>query len=331
MISGLVLKYLKGEGLGIAAAYRPGWPPSTEVLLTPPPAIIDQDLWDRVQAKLTASHARPRGPAQTPPQGRWLTSKLRDETGDILTPTHTERRGRRYAYYISHRLIRHGKDAQAWRLPALELEETIASILRCRLNRAAERHDVVARPDASDTDRLGDAIVTLCQRLEADPALAGPLIASAVLHRDRIGLTLDAPSLAAALNAESIAGPMIQPTDLSPELLCFDHPISLRRRGVETRIIAGDLQRAPDPGLVRTLAAAHDWARSLKSGMPLKSLVAKTGHSEPYLRARLALAFLSPALQAAIIEGRQRPDLTVAKLIASDIPLDWSEQERLFG
>lgn len=65
--------------------------------------------------------------------------------------------------------------------------------------------------------------------------------------------------------------------------------------------------------------------------MALKTLVTETGHSEPYLRARISLAFLSPKLQTAILEGRQRADLSVAKLISAEIPLDWAAQERLFA
>lgn len=295
------------------------------------PAIIDQALWDSVQAKLLSSRARPRGPMATPPQARWLTTKLRDDTGDILTPTHTERRGRKYFYYISHRLIRQGKDAQAWRLPAQELEDTIAGILQSALNRAAERHQVVALPDASDMGRIGHAVTALCQRLAAEPSLTGGLVTSAILHRARIALKLDPTALAAALNAVATGGLQLHPTDFSPDLLAHDHAIVLKRRGVETRIIAGETQRAPDPALVRILASAHTWAKALKSGTPLKTLVAETGHSEPYLRARIPLAFLSPALQSAILEGSQRPDLSVASLIADDMPLDWAEQERRFG
>ncbi len=103
----------------------------------------------------------------------------------------------------------------------------------------------------------------------------------------------------------------------------------MKRRGVETRIFAGAFQRTPDPVLIRVLAEARACAKALRSGTSLTALVARTGHSEPYLRARLPLAFLSPKLQQAILEGKQPPDLSVAKLIATEIPLDWAEQERL--
>lgn len=69
------------------------------------PAIIDNALWQEVQTKLIAASARPRGRSDTATEARILTGKLRDETGDLLTPTHTQRHGRRFAHYVSHRLI----------------------------------------------------------------------------------------------------------------------------------------------------------------------------------------------------------------------------------
>ncbi|MFZ1662525.1 MAG: recombinase family protein, partial [Paracoccaceae bacterium] len=53
------------------------------------PPLIDQALWDKVQARFLAAKARPRGPADAPPPPHLLTGKVRDETGDILTPTHS--------------------------------------------------------------------------------------------------------------------------------------------------------------------------------------------------------------------------------------------------
>jgi hypothetical protein len=51
------------------------------------------------------------------------------------------------------------------------------------------------------------------------------------------------------------------------------------------------------------------------------------------IRARrmLRLAFLAPDLQHAILEGLQPREITLARLIDSDIPLLWSEQRRLLA
>ena len=290
------------------------------------PALIDQALWDSVQAKLMSARARPRGrkPAGTDPEpSRCLMGKLRDETGDILTPTHTLRRGRRYSYYISHRLIREGTDAKSWRLPASEIEAILRGVIAGHLQAMAAQHTIVQRPDASDVAGLATRTRTICHRIEEEADFIGSVLDTAALHRDRVELGLNAPCIAKALGVST--------DDLSPEIIRFDHPITLRRRGVETRIVAGAYHRAPDPVLIRVLVEAHSWAKALKSGTSLTELAARTRRSEPYIRLRLPLAFLSPTLQTAILDGKQPPHLSVASLIANDIALDWVEQERLFS
>ena len=45
-----------------------------------------------------------------------------------------------------------------------------------------------------------------------------------------------------------------------------------------------------------------------------------------YRRRLLGLAFLAPDIQSAILDGRQPPGLTLSKLMAIDLPLDWAAQ-----
>ena len=92
-------------------------------------AIIDKDLWERVQTKLTEASQRKRRSAtstnhssKTADQSI-LMGKLFDETGDCLTPTYTTKNNRRFRYYVSKRLVSSGADSSGWRLSAPRLEE----------------------------------------------------------------------------------------------------------------------------------------------------------------------------------------------------------------
>lgn len=77
-----------------------------------------------------------------------------------------------------------------------------------------------------------------------------------------------------------------------------------------------------DPVLIRALRTAHAMLEHDRRGQPVLRRV-----PGPRYDRRLArLAFLSPALQAAIIEGRQPPTLTLEKIVRGDLPLDWKEQ-----
>lgn len=286
------------------------------------PAIIDEVLWDAVQAKLLEAKARPRGRSAGVTETRLLTGKLRDETGDILTPTHTQRRGRRFAYYVSHRLIAGGTDPTGWRLPAEALESTVRKLLAAHLREVSMQQRLLDAPDAADAAALAQRGIDVASRTEAHPSLFASLIEAIAFGRGQIGFRLHADATAKALGVTADA--------LSADVLAFDRPFALRRRGVETRIVAGEMKPQPDPIPVRTLAEARGWAKSLRAGTTLSEIAASTGRSEPYIRTRIPLAFLAPRLQAAILAGKHPADLSVARLLRDDIPMGWNDQARLF-
>jgi site-specific DNA recombinase len=91
--------------------------------------IIPQDLWDAVQRKLADNHAN-RTSRTNASHPSLLAGLLYDETGDRLSPTHANNHGKRYRFYISHRLMtQKRKNADGWRLPAAELEQTVLPAL----------------------------------------------------------------------------------------------------------------------------------------------------------------------------------------------------------
>ena len=91
--------------------------------------------------------------------------------------------------------------------------------------------------------------ISFLDRIEAEPELLGHLLQAGILGHGRIAMTLDTARLAKALD--------VDPSDLAPDLTRIQEPFHLRRRGIETRIIAGETRPAPDPVLQRTLAESH--------------------------------------------------------------------------
>ena len=95
------------------------------------PAIIDQPLWDKVQAVLAenrierTSGARAKHPSL-------LAGLLFDEKGERLTPTHAVKKGTRYRYYVSTTLLTGaGRNRSGGRrIPAGNLEGLVMDRLR---------------------------------------------------------------------------------------------------------------------------------------------------------------------------------------------------------
>ena len=293
-------------------------------------AIIDAALWDQVQARLQATAARKRkgimagenteenlANASTGEPVAPLIGRVFDELGDRLTPSHTNRHNRRFRYYVSRRLILGTQDRAGWRLPAPAFEQVILGVLRQYLRARADHHDLTAAPDASQAGRIAAMLQDLSQ---AADARLWPLITEVRIAPGCMILTLDPTAIAAAAGVDN--------STLNPASLCFEQPFQLRRRGVETRIVAGTSIPQPDPVLQQNLARAHRWAAQIKAGKSLTDIARSEGHAESYIRTRLTLAFLAPPIQRAILGGTIGPEWTTDRMLQTRLPFEWSEQIR---
>ena len=299
--------------------------------------LIAEDLWDRVQARLQLASARKRGDGTASGSlvqadtSSALTGKVRDETGDRLTPSHTRRHGRRLRYYVSNRLLtgsverkKANADIPGWRLPAPAFEISIAGILADHLETAAQKLTILSQPDAGSAPRIAAAAKALATRLPAEDKQA--------LRSCLTAMQLGARSIAVALDPVALAAALGMPaTALAPSALTITAPFEQRRRGIEMRIVAGSRCSGPDPTLLRTLARAHGWLKALRTGSSFTEIATASGQSDAYIRTRIQLAFLSPALQSAILTGSQAPELSLESILRRSKPLSWSEQEQNFG
>ena len=286
-------------------------------------AIIDEDLWGRVQQKLQLGARRSRGRTLGGAQQFLLTGKLCDDTGDRLTPTHSTKSGRRHRYYISNRLISGGTDPTGWRLPARGLEKSIVGIIADHIDVAASERRVVALPDLRGDGEVQQAAKDLVQRLRGeDPDLLRAILVSGTVAPQEIHLTLDKAVVATGLGVAA--------RDLAAGLCDIQAPLQLRRRGVEAKLVIGERRPAPDAILTQALREAHHWAQALKDGTPLKTIAADKNCTSGFIRKRGQLAFLSPRIQIAIRDGTLPPNITTDHILRQRIPLDWMMQERMF-
>jgi ParB-like chromosome segregation protein Spo0J len=88
-----------------------------------------------------------------------------------------------------------------------------------------------------------------------------------------------------------------------------------------------------DLALIKAIARGRAWFEELVSGRArsLQELAKRDGISRRYIRRLIALAFLSPELIEAILQGRQAVALTATRLTELDLPLDWTEQHKLLA
>jgi hypothetical protein len=90
--------------------------------------------------------------------------------------------------------------------------------------------------------------------------------------------------------------------------------------------------RPPNPRLVQAIIRAHVWLRLLthRTHNSIEALARAVGLHPKHIRSSIRLAFLSPTVTKAILDGRQRTSLALGDL-NEDIALSWDKQQRQLG
>jgi len=262
-------------------------------------AIVDRGLFDAVQERLDAGPRRNSGGSRAARSRGRLTGRIFDATGERMSPTFAiGARGKRYRYYVSASLQqgrRSSEDGVLRRVPAEILEQALI--------------DRLSRINGIDPE----APMTEVRRID--------------VFVDHVWITLPKSSeknvLATLAADEELASDAADPNAARLRM-----PITFPKRGGATAVELGpDEGPQPDKALIKALRAAHAMLSKDGTGQP----TLHESPTSPYQRRLIRLAFLAPDLQVAILTGRQPRDLTLARLLAPDFPIDWEYQRQRFG
>lgn len=283
------------------------------------PAIIEPVIWDQVQLMLKDGAPKARGTKRKATRSP-LVGKLFDETGDRLTPSHSQKKGKRLRYYISHRLVkdRSQKHPDAWRLPADQLEGLIADLVRQHLKRPDITKRLIRDLSASEVATKSASLHDI-QQIEQ----CLHLIERTDLRPGKLTVRLDQIKLASVLGCDSVR--------LNAGGLTITSPFRMRRRGVELKLHLGDAPPEVDQTLVQNIVKAQSWMAMLIGGKTFTEIAQAEGISKRRVQDVVDLAILAPDILDAIAAGEQSEGVTSDRLIKSGVPAVWSEQRAQFA
>jgi hypothetical protein len=118
-----------------------------------------------------------------------------------------------------------------------------------------------------------------------------------------------------------------------PDTLTLHVPFRIVKRGgrKEMRLPENAVQpRQADNVIVKALARAFRWKLMLESRefTTIAELAEREGIAVSYLTRILRLTLLAPDIVEAILDGRQGPEVTLARLM-EPFPVKWEEQHSL--
>jgi DNA invertase Pin-like site-specific DNA recombinase len=306
------------------------------------PTIVDKETWDRVQAQLT-DNSQGVQQAPTVKDPSLLGGKVVDEDGEPLVATHACKGKVRYRYYVS-RHLQHGapeNDAtfdskNGVRIPARELEQLV---IRAIVTELKDPIALFRRLDASiDGARQVAALVKNAEAMVATldgkrglpvQVLLRLFVKRVTVQEDAVELTLDPAALCDALGLDSN-------TSTEDAFFCITIPARVRRNGLAVRFVLETGKHASegpvDQKLVAAILKGRAWWKQLQAdtSLTVTDLANAEGLAPNYVDRILRLAFLSPTIVNAILDGTAPTEITLERLKdVKCIAPSWAEQHRL--
>ncbi len=260
------------------------------------PAILDRSLFNQVQKSLSEQWGH-----KTRTRSRFthlLTDLMFDDVGHRMAPTQARKNGRSYNYYVSQPLLfgnaASAKVGSVSRVPAQEVEDQIRKAV---LEPKRRGHQNAALPDNAFACSLINRIEVQKNRLVVE------LKPDPENNMDDSGSSMMIPwTKPPSKRARSI----LQPNSAKLPL----RPMKLERRAT----------------LVAAIARSRRWLDELASGVApdARAIAAREHRSLRHVNMTLSLAFLSPDLVKAAVEGRLPRGIGVEQL--RELPSEWERQ-----
>ena len=255
-------------------------------------AIVDRKTFDQVQ-QLLASKSTGRKAKRSASEAL-LIGKLYDDRGNRMSPSFSTNNGVRYRFYISSALLRGRKDevGSVGRVSATEIEGAVRGALSVQPGQGPEEPNGVPDP------------VEKVERV--------------VVSRDQLLINLTRSNDANEMDGAVAEIRILWPTKARDSTVALESD--------------GEAVCAHNEGLIQSVVRAQTWVQSLRDEVYESiEMLAQANRLHPkVVRQALRLAFLSPVVTSAILEGRQPAELSLAQ-IPKLLPLPWTEHQRLLG
>lgn len=308
-------------------------------------AILPQDLFDDVQKTLEENRlARRSGKNAKSPS--LLRGMIEDGFGRLMTPSHTNKEGQRYRYYVS--AIDPGSErTEHWpalRLPAMEIESVVVQELTQFVSDTAAlmRHLGVDRMDIDAMDKITDAALEIRNQLTQggiEAATVVQLLVSRIKTSDS-GVVIEVKRRALTRWLGLNASEVVTGADANggsatgmEDLIILKVDARLQRHGAGKRMVLSAGSHSPDTAdlnapLIRAVAQAYAWRVEMENErLTIQDVAHRAKVSRTMVSQRITLAYLAPDIIEAILDGQQPRTLQLEDVEAS-LPPDWPGQRR---
>lgn len=294
--------------------------------------IINEDTFDQVQKILSANKTMQRNQIDRK-NPSLLAGKLFDDKNNYMSPSHSNKNGKRYRYYISQAVIQHRmQDAgKISKIPAGEIEKVVTQEIK---NYISDSNNIQPLLKESNIYKQKAILADITEKF--DNQFIRTILSKVVIHKEKVEITICQNQLLKTYEAiyqKSDFPEEIKGETKNPIVLTKNIKITATAKNGSVLILTDSNAQQPEinPQLVKAIAKSYLWNKQILSGQVKDSvgIQKREGHQKPrYIQNILNLRFLAPDIIEAILNGTQRRDLSVQQLFAVKT-LDWNEQRKV--
>lgn len=267
-----------------------------------------------------------------------LAGKIFDDNGNYMSPSHSNKKGKRYRYYISQALLQSKKNeaGSVSKIPASEIETVVTEEIKNFISNTKNIQQYIENYDVHKQKELLSKLKT--DKCKIDNCFIRTILTKTILYKEKVEIILCKEQLLKALEATTYDTPFpeeLKEEPKEPIIITKEIRISTTARNGSVLIISDSQQLEVNVNsqLIKAVARSHHWNNLLLSGKvsnikELNEIENLKGHK--YIYKVLELRYLAPEIIEKILNGIQPRDLTVQKLFNIKTA-DWNEQKRLLN
>ncbi len=271
--------------------------------------IITLEIFDEAQ-KILQTNSIERKNATNAKSGSLLAKKLFDDKGNYMSPSHSNKKGKRYRYYISQAQLQNRKQdlGAVSKVSAPEIEKCIKAEITAYIQNKENIREYFK--DIAVAEQK--IILNNIEKKELDTAFIRHILFKATISKDKITIVLYKTRIKNAIEYLTYGTHLPEENDDNiQELITIQKRI--RISGVTSQnskmIIGENTNPAPNMTLINAIVQSFHYHKLMFDD----KLTSKQKASTHIFRL-MQLRFLPKETIASIINGTQPPDLTLDKL-----------------
>ncbi|OGI00332.1 MAG: hypothetical protein A2Y25_01745 [Candidatus Melainabacteria bacterium GWF2_37_15] len=253
-----------------------------------------------------------------------------------MSPSHSNKKGKRYRYYVSQSLMQGNKHqaGELSKIPAGEIENLVKQEISCFLADKNNLQEYITDFDVHKQKEILSKVINM----ELRSSFIRGILAKITFFKEKVEIIICKNQLIKGLESIITGDSLLDVAKFDPE-----HPIIITRNiristtsrngGVLIVNNSENKEININPFLIKIIAKSYYWNKLIEEGKAESSrdIQRLEGHNNNnYVKEILRLKFLAPEIVESILNGTQPKDLTTDRL-RKIRTLDWQEQKRILN